>query len=103
MGRQSGIWWRHDLHTHEDLAGCLSRFPDTQEGNLQASLFLWNNRHWQRAGYLRGLLAYFKSIGVTDQEGLQAWARTALFERDFQGRVTVVTDVIMGQVRTHLR
>lgn len=77
----------HGIHTHEQLAECLARYPDTPEGNAEASVFLWNNRHWKRAGYLRGLLAFLKSIGVHDQTSLHAWAKTAQFERDFQGKV----------------
>ncbi len=77
----------HGIHTHAQLAECLARFPDTPEGNAEASLFLWNNRHWKRAGYLRGLLAFLASVGVTDQAGLHEWVKTAQFERDFQGKV----------------
>jgi hypothetical protein len=78
---------QHGIHTHAQLAECLARFPDTPEGNAEASLFLWNNRHWKRAGYLRGLMAFLASVGVTDQPGLHAWVKTAQFERDFQGKV----------------
>ena len=77
----------YDIETLDDLTQTLERFPDTREGNTDASLFFWNNRHWQRAHLLRGLLAYFESIGVTDQPELRRWASTAVFERDFEGKV----------------
>lgn len=36
---------------------------------------------------LRGLVAYFRSVDVTDLDTLRAWARTSEFSRDFAGRV----------------
>ncbi|MCX7166596.1 MAG: hypothetical protein NTV11_10015 [Rhodocyclales bacterium] len=77
----------HGIHTHDDLTRILATYPDTQQGNVDASLFLWNNRHWQRTHLLRGLLAFFSSIGVTDQEELRCWARHAAFDKDFHGKV----------------
>ncbi|MCX7178681.1 MAG: hypothetical protein NTX56_07880, partial [Proteobacteria bacterium] len=76
-----------DIHTHEHLTQTLACYADDQEGNVEASLYLWSNRHWQRAHLLRGLLAFLASIGVTDQPGLRRWASTADFEKDFQGKV----------------
>jgi hypothetical protein len=35
----------------------------------------------------RGLTAYFRSIGVTDQERLRQWATESEFHHDFEGRV----------------
>lgn len=78
---------QHDIQTHDKLMEVMARFPDTKTGNTQASQFLWNNNHWQRAQLLRGLLAYFKSIGVTDLPTLLGWAKQAQFEKDFQGKV----------------
>jgi hypothetical protein len=77
----------HAIRTHDDLTWTLDAYEDTQAGNTEASLFLWNNRHWQRVHLLRGLLGYFVSIGVTDQEALRCWARQATFDKDFQGKV----------------
>jgi hypothetical protein len=42
---------------------------------------------WTRAQMLRDLVAYFGSIGVTDQGSLRIWAERATFERDFKARV----------------
>jgi hypothetical protein len=78
--------WR-EIRTRDDLASFLGRYPDTQEGNTAAALYIWGNRHWTRLGQLRGLLSHFDSVGVTDQDGLRRWARTSSFERDFKGRV----------------
>lgn len=77
----------HDIHTHADLTRILGIYPDTPEGNVEASRFLWNNRHWQRAHLLRGLLAFLTSIDVTSQDDLRCWARKATFDRDFLGKV----------------
>ena len=41
---------------------------------------------WTRAKMLRDLVAYFIPLGVTNQEQLRDWAKTATFAR-FQGRV----------------
>lgn len=78
---------KQGIRTHAQLVECLARFPDTREGNTEASLFLWNNRHWKRAGYLRNLLRFFEGIGVTDQPSLHEWVKTAQFEDDFKGKV----------------
>ena len=77
----------YEIETHFDLMTTLERFPDTREGNTEASLYLWNNRHWQRIHLLRGLLTYFASIGVIDQTELRRWTSTAVFEKDFRGKV----------------
>ena len=77
----------HGIETHAQLTACLAGFPDTWEGNRQASQFLWNNQHGVRAECLRRLLTFLASVGVTDQPSLHAWARQAEFERDFKGKV----------------
>lgn len=79
---------QYDVHSHDRLTELLGSYPDTLDGNTQASLFLWNNRHWKRARLLRGLLSYFSSIGITDQAQLHAWAKQAEFDRDFAGKVS---------------
>jgi hypothetical protein len=75
------------VHTHQDLKAVLNRFPDTEEGNKDASRFLWNNQHWMRAGLLRQFLMFLDSINVSDQPSLHAWARQAAFAPDFKGKV----------------
>lgn len=78
---------QHGIDTHSQLQSALDRYPDTEEGNKEASRFLWNNSHWVRVDHLRRLLAFFLSINVTDQLTLHAWTRQAVFERDFKDRV----------------
>lgn len=69
------------------LEATLARFPDDQEGNVALAQYLWGYRMWTRAGQLRGLVAYFRSIGVVDREALKRWAHDSTFKRDFEGRV----------------
>jgi hypothetical protein len=78
--------WR-EIRTLDDLDAVLSRFPDDQQGNTMLARYLWNYNLWTRAQQLRGLVRYFRSIGVVDQESLKAWARESDFRRDFQGQV----------------
>ena len=78
---------QHGLHTHAQLHAVLDRFPDTKEGNKEASRFLWNNAHWTRVEILRRLLTFLASVGATDQTSLHTWAQQASFERDFKGKV----------------
>ena len=75
------------IHTHADLQRALSGFPDSTEGNKNASQYLWGNYHWTRIALLRQFLDFLTSINVTDQPSLHAWARKADFERDFKGKV----------------
>jgi hypothetical protein len=78
-------WYK--IRTHDDLANFLATYHDTKEGNVAAAQYLWGNRHWTRMQQLRGLFAYFDSIGVADQESLRQWAKASDFERDFKGRI----------------
>jgi len=80
------IQFKH-VHTHQDLKDTLNRFPDTEDGNKQASRFLWNNQHWMRAALLRQFLLFLDAINVSDQPSLYAWAKQAQFVRDFKGKV----------------
>jgi len=73
--------------THQDLKDVLNRFPDTEEGNKQASRFLWNNQHWMRAALLRQFLLFLDASNVSDQPSLHAWAKQAQFVLDFKGKV----------------
>jgi hypothetical protein len=43
---------------------------------------------WTRVVMLRRLVKFFESIDVTSQFALERWARSAQFERDFQGKVS---------------
>lgn len=74
------------LYDLDDLIELMARFPITQDGNTELARHLWGYRMWTRAQMLRDLVAYFSSIGVTDQEELRAWAETTTFE-DFEGKV----------------
>jgi hypothetical protein len=75
------------LKTRDDLAACLAQYPNTREGNTDAAVFLWGYKYWNRLEQLRGLLAYFDSVGVTDQAGLQKWAQESDFTKHFKGKV----------------
>jgi hypothetical protein len=77
----------HDVFTHARLAELVAGFADTREGDTECSQFFWANNHWKRARLLRGLVAFFASVGISDQATLDAWAAQANFERDFQGKV----------------
>ena len=77
---------RPELNDVYDLIALMERWPDTEEGNIALALHLWGYRMWTRAKMLRGLVDYFLSIGVDDQERLREWARQATFG-DFEGQV----------------
>jgi hypothetical protein len=38
------------IRSMDDLKACLSRFPDTEEGNVELARHLWGYRLWTRAG-----------------------------------------------------
>lgn len=76
-----------EIRSLDDLENVLARFPSDREGNVRLAEHLWGYRLWTRAGQLRGLAGYFRSIGVTDQEQLRRWAQGSSFEADFQGKV----------------
>lgn len=77
----------------EDLKACLSRFPDTEEGNVELAQYLWGYRLWTRAHQLRGLVTYFDGLGIATLKGLKEWARTTTF-KDFEGRVKGLGPVV---------
>jgi hypothetical protein len=82
-------YWKQRWDEVRDLAGLeqvLARFPDDEDGNRLAALFLWNYRYGNRIGWLRNLVAWCRSDGLTDQASLFAWAYTCDFRRDFEGR-----------------
>jgi hypothetical protein len=75
------------IRTRDDLARVLATYSHDREGNIDAAIYLWGYKYGNRLQQLRELLAYFDSVGVTDQEGLRRWAMWSDFERDFKGRV----------------
>ncbi len=85
--------WK-EVRMLDDLEVLLSQYPDDQTGNTALAGHLWGNRHWRRAHELRGLAAYFRSIGVIDRETLKAWAHRSEFHRDFEGRVKGLGPVV---------
>lgn len=76
-----------EIRTGEDLEALFEQYPEDQEGNTALAQYLWGYNLWTRAQQLRELTAYFRSIGVTDQESLRRWAKSSNFKRDFAGRV----------------
>ena len=76
-----------EVRTMDDLEDVFARFPNDRDGNTALAQFLWGYNMWTRAGQLRDLTAYFRSIGVTTQQQLQQWATSSEFRRDFEGRV----------------
>lgn len=75
------------LRTIDELKAVMARYPDDEGGNKGLAQFLWGYDLWTRAEQLRRLVAFFESMGVTDQVALRLWASTAEFSRDFEGRV----------------
>ncbi|WDP85318.1 MAG: hypothetical protein HUN05_09375 [Desulfobacter sp.] len=76
----------HGFKTHKKMKQILSGFSNTKKGNLALANFLWNNRHWTRAKFLRKLLAAFEERGIKGQKSLQRWFKDADFERDVKGQ-----------------
>lgn len=74
----------HDIH---QLAAFLDRYPNDKQGNIDAAITLWGYRYWTRLEQLRGLVAYFISIGVVDADSLKQWATSATFKDDFEGKI----------------
>ena len=65
----------------------MGRWPADRPGNTALARHLWGYNMWTRAQILRDLVAYFTTIGVTDQAALRLWTTDATFEDDFKGRV----------------
>ncbi|MFL5759981.1 MAG: hypothetical protein ACJ789_09590 [Thermomicrobiales bacterium] len=76
-----------EVRTIEDLEALFRRYTEDKQGNTALAQYLWGYNMWTRAQHLRDLVRYFRSIGVTDQERLRAWATRSTFKRDFEGRV----------------
>jgi len=77
---------RSALGSVDDLVELMERWPATKDGNTALAEYLWGYKMWTRAQMLRDLVAYFISLGVTDQEQLRVWAQKASFA-DFEGQV----------------
>src|SRR5687768_14942465 len=73
----------HKIRSKNDLVEFLAKYPADKEGNIAAAYTLWGYRYGNRLRQLRQLIAYFDSIGVTDQNSLRRWATDSDFERDF--------------------
>lgn len=73
-----------------DLAS-LRSFLERTASDEKAAVALWGARYWTRLALLRQLVAFFlqeqTSRGGPEIEAMQAWARTADFQRDFQGKI----------------
>jgi hypothetical protein len=80
-------WHSEKIRSIVNLTEFLSRYADDRQGNTDAAVALWSYKHWKRLMQLRGLVAYFQSIDVTDAESLRLWAEQAQFNQDFKGRV----------------
>ena len=95
---------QQQIYTHGDLKALLARFPDDEEGNKAASQLLWGNFMWTRIALLRKLMAFFESVGVTDQASFHAWAARSTFERDFKDRVKGLGIAVFHwlQIRSHV-
>jgi hypothetical protein len=76
-----------EISTIDDLEALFQRYPEDKDGNIALAQYLWDYNMWTRAQHLRDLVRYFRSIGVTDQERLRAWAKRSTFKADFEGRV----------------
>ena len=76
-----------EVRTLDDLEALFGRYANDKVGNTAFAVYLWGYKFWTRAEQLRDLAAYFRQIGVTDQERLRAWATESTFERDFKGKV----------------
>jgi hypothetical protein len=77
--------WDH-IRTMEDLEAFLAHYPDTQPGNLEAGAQLWGFRAERRLRELRGVVKFFRSKGVVNQQELVRWAKNSNW-RDFMGQV----------------
>lgn len=78
---------REELGSFEALKQFLANVDDDQASLEAAARYLWGYRLWTRVRWLRDLLLFFESQGVTDQAALQRWAETSDFDRDFRGKV----------------
>jgi hypothetical protein len=66
---------------------CWPGSPRTRSGTPRSPSTCGATTSGQGRSSWGGLVRYFRSIGVVDQEKLKQWARTSTFKTDFQGRV----------------
>lgn len=71
----------------DGLKTVLAQYPDDKVGNTDLAQRLWGYNLWTRAEMLRRLVAFFESQDVTDQAGLERWAKAAQFKTHFEGKV----------------
>ena len=76
-----------EIRTLDDLDAVFARYTHDQEGNTALAQYLWRYNMWTRAHQLRDLAAYFREIGVVDQDSLRRWAEQSQFRLDFEGKV----------------
>lgn len=76
-----------EIRTMADLESVIAGFEDSQPGNTELAVYLWNYKLWTRAAMLRRLIEFFSSAGVRDQQALTRWAGTADYKMQFEGRV----------------
>lgn len=93
--------WGDQIRTLTDLKTFLNRYEDSPEGNLFAGSDLWGFRAARRVKELRGLVAFFESKAVVNQEALSQWARTSSY-RDFMGRIKGLDLPIYEAILTRL-
>ena len=72
--------------SHGRLQGIVDQFPNTERGNKRLARYLWSNKMWTRAAFLRMLIHQFEIRGIRGQKSLTRWLRKADFERDIRGR-----------------
>lgn len=93
--------WGDQIRTLTDLKTFLNRYENSPEGNLFAGSDLWGFRAARRVKELRGLVAFFESQGVVNQETLSRWAHNSSY-RDFMGRVKGLDLPIYEAILTRL-
>ncbi|MEX2587873.1 MAG: hypothetical protein WD602_07780 [Actinomycetota bacterium] len=93
--------WGDQIRTLTDLKTFLNRYEDSPEGNLFAGSDLWGFRAARRVKELRGLVAFFESRDVVNQEALSRWAHNSSY-RDFMGRVKGLDLPIYEAILTRL-
>ncbi len=85
-------YWQYFFRNHKnitvvsDLQTILDKYPNDKDGNLALAEDLWNTKHGARAKFLRKLIECFEERGITDQESLEKWVKTANFETHVKGQ-----------------
>lgn len=74
------------VSSYYDLNKILKKYPDTEAGNKRLSLYLWGNKMWTRAEFLRVLMDEFGARRIIDQKLLKRWLQQADFEKDVKGQ-----------------